>query len=96
MDFCNWTPEYFLSNNSECLNLLKNESVWNKIPFLNHANLADLRDTSLVRFRGMVQDMYNSEIYLQEYEVSGINGSRMQNGKYRDLLHVQVSDFIKI
>lgn len=94
MNFSQWTPEYFVSNSENCLELLKNDSEWDKIPFLNHANLSELRDTTLVRFRGMVQDMFNSEIYLQEYDVVNANGisTRLQNGKYRDMLHVQVSN----
>lgn len=93
MDFSQWTPEYFTSNSDKCLDILKTYNEWDKIPFLNHANLSELRDTCLVRFRGMVQDMNNSEIYLQEYDVLDANGTskRVQNGKYRDMLHVQVS-----
>lgn len=88
MDFSKWTPEYFLTNQEECLNRLQNDTNWCDIVFLNHANLCDLRDNSLVRFRGVVQDMYNPEIYLDEYEVFSKNTGdviRIQNGKYRDI-----------
>lgn len=40
----------------------------------------------MVRFRGMIQDMMDPELYLEKYEVTHETGSRMQNGKYRDTL----------
>jgi hypothetical protein len=32
-----------------------------------------LRDGQLVRFRGMVQDMYDPEIYMAEYETRNLS-----------------------
>lgn len=48
--------------------------------------ISKLKDCSLVRFRGMIQDMMDPELYLEKYEVTHETGSRMQNGKYRDTL----------
>lgn len=51
----NITPEDFLQNEEEFLKLLKSEEALKTIPFINHANIQNLKDNSLVRFRGMVQ-----------------------------------------
>ncbi|XP_037908654.1 mini-chromosome maintenance complex-binding protein [Hermetia illucens] len=82
--------ESFLCNENGYLELLQNPTNWQKIPFLNHAPLHELKDLSLVRFRGMIQDMCDPEIYLEKYEVRDKNSgsSRIQQGKYRDCLAV--------
>lgn len=51
----NITPEDFLQNEEEFLKLLKSKEALENIPFINHANIQNLKDNSLVRFRGMVQ-----------------------------------------
>uniref|UniRef100_A0A182N9L8 Mini-chromosome maintenance complex-binding protein n=1 Tax=Anopheles dirus TaxID=7168 RepID=A0A182N9L8_9DIPT len=86
-----WTPEYFIANESACLAQLDaaGSPEWASIPLLNCAELAQLPDGSLVRFRGMLQDMQDPECYLERYGVrSKADGSlvRQQNGKYRDIL----------
>uniref|UniRef100_A0A182QD81 Mini-chromosome maintenance complex-binding protein n=1 Tax=Anopheles farauti TaxID=69004 RepID=A0A182QD81_9DIPT len=89
-----WTPEYFIANESACLAQLATGNVWSKIPLLNCTELAHLPDGSLVRFRGMLQDMQDPECYLERYGVrSKATGSvvRQQNGKYRDILVYDVA-----
>ncbi|KFB40609.1 AGAP011536-PA-like protein [Anopheles sinensis] len=85
-----WTPEFFLANESVCLEQLTDGATWRSIPLLNCAeNSQHLPDGSLVRFRGMVQDMQDPECYLEGYDVrSKSDGSvvRRQNGKFRDIL----------
>ncbi|XP_053679146.1 mini-chromosome maintenance complex-binding protein [Anopheles nili] len=84
-----WTPEYFMENESMCLERLSENSVWSSIPLLNCTELAHLPDGRLVRFRGMLQDMQDPECYLERYTVrckSNQTVLRQQNGKYRDIL----------
>ncbi|KAH8411934.1 hypothetical protein KR222_002799 [Zaprionus bogoriensis] len=69
--------------------LLEDPTNWHAIPLLNHTPLHQLRDQGLVRFRGMVQDMMDPEIYLERYELKSPDGStRLQQGKYRDCLRL--------
>lgn len=72
----------------EFIKTLEDIKVWSKIPLLNYTPLHKLKDYSLVRFRGMIQDMQDPEIYLEQYEVIKTDGSgkRIQKGKYRDCL----------
>ncbi|XP_014608335.1 PREDICTED: mini-chromosome maintenance complex-binding protein [Polistes canadensis] len=65
----NWTPEYFVNNQTSCKLILSNCNVLKEIPLLNNAPLHCFKDKQLVRFRGMIQDMYNPEYYFQKYEV---------------------------
>lgn len=80
--------EYIRSEADNALKL-NNDIDWNQIPLLNYVPLHTVADNTLVRFRGMVQDMLDPEIYLEKYVVNwDDNGtqSRLQNGKYRDTL----------
>ncbi|XP_058797024.1 mini-chromosome maintenance complex-binding protein isoform X2 [Phymastichus coffea] len=64
-----WTVDYFLKNKSDCMKDLENADALNEIPSLNSTNLDYLNDGQLVHFRGMIQDMYNPEYFLQNYQV---------------------------
>jgi len=68
--------------------LLSCESTWNGLPSLNQLPNHEVADGQLVRFRGMVQDMFNPEIYLSEFEIRNLStGSSSVNcGRYRDVL----------
>ncbi|XP_020810210.1 mini-chromosome maintenance complex-binding protein [Drosophila serrata] len=67
--------------------LLKDSKQWHSIPLLNYTPLHKLKDRTLVRFRGMIQDMMDPEIYLERYEVKALDGSkRLHDGKYLDCL----------
>ncbi|KAJ8025707.1 Mini-chromosome maintenance complex-binding protein [Holothuria leucospilota] len=57
------------------------------IPSVNHRSLHQLKPNSLVRFRGMVQDMYDPEFYLGVYEVEDTStGTKMlKSGRYQDV-----------
>lgn len=51
------------------------------------------KDRALIRFRGMVQDMYDPEYYFEKYEVikkESKEGS-MRSGKYMETLRLNVS-----
>jgi hypothetical protein len=58
-----------------------------QIPSLNSVALHDVADQQLVRFTGMVQDMQNPELYLEQYEVlDSVSKQRtVRWGKYRDI-----------
>lgn len=49
------TPEEFLQNEQEFLKYLKSEENLNTISLINHANVQNFKDNTLVRFRGMIQ-----------------------------------------
>ncbi|KAH8263240.1 hypothetical protein KR044_006435 [Drosophila immigrans] len=69
--------------------LLEDPAKWHSIPLLNHTPLHKLKDQVLVRFRGMVQDMMDPEIYLERYEIKSADGNRrVQQGKYLDCLRL--------
>ncbi|XP_017041399.2 mini-chromosome maintenance complex-binding protein [Drosophila ficusphila] len=75
--------------------LLKDPSRWHSVPLLNYTPLHKLKDQTLVRFRGMIQDMMDPEIYLERYELKSADGSRrLQNGKYRDCLKLSTGEEI--
>ncbi|XP_037708457.1 mini-chromosome maintenance complex-binding protein [Drosophila subpulchrella] len=75
--------------------LLKDPSRWHSIPLLNYTPLHKLKDQTLVRFRGMIQDMMDPEIYLERYEVKSPDSSkRLQDGKYRDCLKLATGEEI--
>uniref|UniRef100_A0A1A9X0J6 Mini-chromosome maintenance complex-binding protein n=1 Tax=Glossina brevipalpis TaxID=37001 RepID=A0A1A9X0J6_9MUSC len=84
------TPEEFLGpQKANFEKKLEDLKIWSSIPMLNYTPLHKLKDCTLVRFRGMIQDMRDPEIYLQKYVVrnSGdASGVRTQEGKYRDIL----------
>ncbi|XP_034474192.1 mini-chromosome maintenance complex-binding protein [Drosophila innubila] len=84
------TPEELESRDiASWKELLQDSARWHSIPLLNHTPLHKLKDQSLVRFRGMVQDMMDPEIYLERYEIKSADGStRLQQGKYRDCLRL--------
>lgn len=57
-----------------------------EIPLLNNVQLHDIKDKELVRFRGMIQDMYNPEYYFKQYEVRNTDTgeSDVRYGMYMD------------
>lgn len=82
----------YLTNEAVYAEQLRSGTYPDAIPLLNYAPLHELRDNTLVRFRGMIQDMLDPEIYLERYEVrSGETGVRVQDGRYRDVLERKVN-----
>ncbi|XP_034129011.1 mini-chromosome maintenance complex-binding protein [Drosophila guanche] len=74
---------------------LKDLYAWHAIPLLNYTPLHKLKDQCLVRFRGMIQDMMDPEIYLECYEVKSTDGNkRVQHGKYHDCLKLAAGEAI--
>lgn len=90
LELNSWTPEYFCENATACLEHLVKAEVRAIIPLLNCSQLHNLRDNTLVRFRGMIQDMQDPECFLEQYEVHRKGGDggliRVQDGRFRDVL----------
>ena len=64
-----------------------------KVPVLQAATVENLRPGTLVRFRGMVQDMLDPEFYLGVYQEKDANGDAVwRTGKYTDTMGVSTSD----
>lgn len=86
MDLLNITVDEFISDSSKVLEQLDQNAVWQKLPMLNNvADLSSLKDGQLVRFRGIVQDMLDPEIYLEKFQIKHSDESAsIKCGKYRD------------
>lgn len=93
MDLNAVTPDSFMANTMEVLNFVNQDENWQKLPMLNNINnLTVLKDLQLVRFRGIVQDMLDPEIYLETFETKNAdNVSLTRCSKYRDNLNLEVS-----
>ncbi|KMR04799.1 mini-chromosome maintenance complex-binding [Lasius niger] len=93
----NWTTEYYVTNQLSCQQILENPDVLREIPLLNDLQLHDITDKQLVRFRGMVQDMYDPEYFFKRYEVKNTKTgeSDIRCGMYMDaarcLSHEEIS-----
>ncbi|GLV40815.1 uncharacterized protein CBL_13682 [Carabus blaptoides fortunei] len=98
MDYSNYTPEFWIKNNSLCSQMLTNETFWNSIVSLNASPLHDFEDNCLVRFQGMVQDMHNPEYYFEDYVVKNqITGEiKVKCGKYRDTTDVSENEVVQV
>ncbi|KAJ6647912.1 Mini-chromosome maintenance complex-binding protein, partial [Pseudolycoriella hygida] len=92
----NVTPEIFLKDEKEILRLLKLEENLQEIPLINHVDIQNLKDNSLVRFRGMLQDMLDPEIYLEKYAIIRDNDVRLQNGRYRDAFVLKSNESVDL
>lgn len=92
MDITQIKPDDFVANSKSILEIL-NGTDKQRIPMLNNIdNLNVLHDGQLVRFRGLVQDMLDPQIYLESYEVVMVDGSKqIKCGKYRDQVNLDVS-----
>lgn len=88
----NWTSDYYIANEASCQQILEDPNVLREIPLLNDVQLREIADKQLVRFRGMVQDMYNPEYYFKRYEVKNSNTgeSDVRCGMYTDAARCSV------
>ncbi|KAK4292798.1 hypothetical protein Pmani_034464 [Petrolisthes manimaculis] len=74
---------------------LSQQTTLKKLPWLNETPLHQLRPNQLVRYRGMVQDMFNNEFYPDVYQVQDSSGkTRLQAGRYRDITECGVGESI--
>eukprot|EP00002_Diphylleia_rotans_P039606 TRINITY_DN9219_c0_g1_i1.p1 TRINITY_DN9219_c0_g1~~TRINITY_DN9219_c0_g1_i1.p1 ORF type:complete len:585 (-),score=115.65 TRINITY_DN9219_c0_g1_i1:48-1802(-) len=76
-----------------CQQLLESPAQLAKIPILNVTESYLIPDKSLVRYRGMIQDMFDPEYYMgiygQRNPQSGQRSWRL--GKYRDVVEIEPS-----
>lgn len=89
------TPELVCSNLPGILETLKDDAVWKQIPLIsNLLNFDDLKEMQLVRFRGLVQDIRDPEIYLETFQTKSLeNGDvKLRTVKYRDNIKLEVID----
>jgi len=75
---------------------LSSPDVAQSLPSLNLTPNHELTDGQLVRFRGMVQDMLNPEIYMAEYETKNLSTGikTVKCGRYRDVLDESIREEI--
>ncbi|XP_014215914.1 mini-chromosome maintenance complex-binding protein [Copidosoma floridanum] len=64
-----WTVDYFVANEVECLKILDHPDALKEIPLLNSNLLEHFKHGQLVRFQGMLQDMHNPELFFKSYQV---------------------------
>ncbi|CAG9560920.1 unnamed protein product [Danaus chrysippus] len=95
-DFETVTPELWMANEEAWKEKLLKLPNWNKIPLVNSNASHNLSDGKLVRFRGMVQDMHNTEFYFEHFEVFNTvtNETKIKTGKYTDTAHIQENERI--
>lgn len=88
-----WTPEYYISNKSDCNAVLESANALMEIPMLNSEPLDNFKNQQLVRFRGMIQDMHNPEYYFKQYEVKNIQTEMLEVrcGMYTDCVKCLVT-----
>lgn len=86
MDILNCTPQSWIENEMNFIKELENDIVWNSIPLLNVNELSHLKDSTLVRFEGMIQDMHSPEYYMEKFEVFNEKTKirSIKDGKYCD------------
>ena len=64
-----------------------------QIPSLNEVPLQELCNNSIVRFRCMIQDMFDPEYFLGIVETTHCKSGQkeLRNGKFCDLIHCEVN-----
>lgn len=90
VDFETVTPDLWMANEETWKEkLLKLPNLF-QIPLINSNASLNLPDSTLVRFKGMIQDMHNPEFYFEQFEVLNTNTNEIKNksGKYRDTAHI--------
>ena len=65
--------------------LLSESKFMHRIPYLRSTTIGKIPHNSLVRYRGIVQDIYNTEYFVGVY--TSKNGEKMALSKYRDVLN---------
>ncbi|KAF5269933.1 hypothetical protein FQR65_LT05732 [Abscondita terminalis] len=97
MNFQTITPDQWTQHESELLERLKDSNQWDSIPSLNVNDVQNLHDMRLVRFRGMIQDIFNPEYYHEQYEViinRATNERSLRNAIYRDITYCKDKEVI--
>lgn len=84
----NWTREYFLNNQEECLNRLSNLSIDERAAL--KSNLSFKENGSLVLVNHyFVSDIKEPEFYCEKYELTKPDGSaREESGKFCERVNI--------
>lgn len=87
------TPEQYVQRSEEISAILADDAIMARIPLISAWTSFDkLKDLQIVRFRGLVQNMLDPEIYLEAYRTKNAAGvEQSRNGKYRDSSTLEVS-----
>ncbi|XP_050351974.1 mini-chromosome maintenance complex-binding protein [Nymphalis io] len=93
-DFDTVTPGIWMINEEEWKDKLLKLPNWYKIPLINSNATHNLPDGTMVRFRGMVQDMHNPEFYFEQFEVfnTKTNEVKCKSGKYTDTANIMENE----
>lgn len=96
-DLSKCTPDIFVSERCQYLNYFENYSNWGKVPLLNYGDVEHPQQ-SFVRYRGMVQNMRDTEIYYEYYEIQESPSALLKTlcGKYRDIRIKKVGYFCRV
>lgn len=86
------TPEVLLANPSATLENLQKDENWQNIPLVSQLNSFDhLNEMQLVRFRGLVQDMHDPEIYLEQFQTkNALNELKTYSAKFKENIKLEV------
>ncbi|KAJ9584173.1 hypothetical protein L9F63_021470 [Diploptera punctata] len=78
---------YWQEHEAECRRNLNDPNIWKNVRCLYNTSIIAGAEPQLVRFTGMIQDMYDTEMYMEQYELrdSVTSQTRIENGKYRDV-----------
>lgn len=77
---------------------LENTNMASQVKLLNCTPLHNLKPNCLVRYRGMVQDMFDPEFYLGAYEVEDLSTKQtfMKSGMYKDIAECKPNEIVKV
>nr|XP_023016612.1 mini-chromosome maintenance complex-binding protein [Leptinotarsa decemlineata] len=88
MDFSKITPIEWVENEERYLHLLEDQTYRNRLPLMNVNEWDHIDNSTLVRFRGMIQDMHSPEYYLEKVEVvnESTNERTLRTSRYCDVV----------
>ncbi|XP_030765573.1 mini-chromosome maintenance complex-binding protein [Sitophilus oryzae] len=88
MDITNISIEDWIKDEEAHLKSLEERDVWEKVPLINSNPIHEFNDGTLLRFRGMIQDMHGPEYYMVVFNIINeqTNEKTVKNSKYRDII----------
>ncbi|CAH1170646.1 unnamed protein product [Phaedon cochleariae] len=95
-DISKITPEEWIKREEYFLELLKNPSIRNQIPLLNIEDVQNFKNSTLVRFQGMIQDMHSPELYLDKFDIVNEQSNEKHHGssRYCDEVETKENEYI--
>ena len=91
-----WTKEYFLSHQDECLQKLKVLSLEERFALKRNLEQCEIGKICLLS-NGMITDMFEPEFYCERYEVKSAEGNvlRIELGKFSDKLNINDGETVE-